>query len=287
MLDWSQGSVRAPFQNMHHLVRDSIATVSGLARNTRRRLAGAHEIPMPPANLRFMGESDSGFVNIGDELLRDLRAKCGLRPRSKVLDIGSGYGRFAYALLRSGEFRGSYLGFDILRRHVAWCQRNYSTLLHPSVAFVHADIRNDRYNPKGLIEPEKYSFPTGGNTHDVALAASVFTHMYPSAVLRYLSEIRRVLTPGGSALTSFFLLGVDGFTGIQDGTAYPMNHTATPFAKYAKADDPLYAFAYDWPWLRDRIAEFGFRSEEPVLGAWAGQRPNAATWQDFVVLRSP
>ena len=57
--------------------------------------------PIPPEKMRFMNEDEPGFLATGDELTRDARAWAGLDDASDVLDVGSGYGRFAHALLRA------------------------------------------------------------------------------------------------------------------------------------------------------------------------------------------
>ena len=67
-----------------------------------------------------MGESDQDFIALGDEFVEALTEHAGLRDDSRVLDIGCGYGRLPHALKRSG-FAGSYLGIDVLEKHVRWC----------------------------------------------------------------------------------------------------------------------------------------------------------------------
>jgi SAM-dependent methyltransferase len=60
------------------------------------------ELPLPPAELRFMGEDDERFAAIGDGIVVDMIELCALRADAAVLDIGSGYGRVAHALARRG-----------------------------------------------------------------------------------------------------------------------------------------------------------------------------------------
>ena len=80
---------------------------------------------------------------------------------------------------------------------------------HPSFRFQLADIRNAQYNPTGSQEARAYSFPYPDREFDLALAASVFTHLRPGEIERYVSEAARVLKPGGRLLASFFLLNED------------------------------------------------------------------------------
>src|SRR3954447_19991659 len=102
------------------------------------------EVPVPPAELRFMDKTEEGFLAIGESIAADLRELCGLRPDDAIVDIGCGYGRVAHALLRSGGFAGPYLGLDILARHIAWCRAHLSPVSGGRFRFEHLDIRNGR-----------------------------------------------------------------------------------------------------------------------------------------------
>ncbi len=51
------------------------------------------------------------------------------------LDLGCGYGRLAYALnTEVPNFRGRYIGLDILVRHIEWCQQEIERRL-PNFTF--------------------------------------------------------------------------------------------------------------------------------------------------------
>ena len=134
------------------------------------------KVPLPPKRLRFMGESDQDFIALGDEFVAALTEHAGLRDDSRVLDIGCGYGRLPHALKRSA-FAGSYLGIDVLEKHVRWCNKR---LGEPRFRFQHADIKNDRYNPGGSLAVDDLDL--GDDRFDVIAAFSVFTHMWPEDV---------------------------------------------------------------------------------------------------------
>ena len=240
--------------------------------------------PLPPAAMRFMGEDDPRFLKTGDELVRDMRRRAGLTDRSVVVDVGSGYGRFAHALIRDG-FRGEYFGFDILPRHVRWCREHLTRFAQPKVRFSHLDVENARYNPRGKIRGEEVVFPIEARSVDAILLASVFTHMYEDHIFRYLSEARRILKVGGRVMASFFLLDPTWAEAhAAGGTAYPMVHARSPHCRYANAEDPLFAIGYELDWLLARVEELGLAlAEPPRLGQWA-KRPGAEVWQDFLVL---
>lgn len=267
-----------------------LSRAKGVATSVRD-VAGGQLLGLPPAlppqHLRFMNEDDARFVATGDELVRDVRRWAKLTDGGVVVDVGSGYGRFAHALLRGG-FRGEYFGFDILPRHVRWCQEHLTRLGRPTVRFGHLDVENARYNPRGQILAEEVTFPRPARSTDAILLASVFTHMYEDHIFRYLSEARRILKRGGRVLASFFLLEAGWKTAHEAGdTAYKMDHVRSDHCRYADAEDPLFAIAYDMEWLLARVQELGFVvAEPPQLGQWA-RREGAQTWQDFLILERP
>jgi SAM-dependent methyltransferase len=151
--------------------------------------------PLPPKRLRFMGESDQDFIALGDELVDALTKHAGLRAHSRVLDIGCAYGRLPHALKRSG-FAGSYLGIDILKKHVRWCSKR---LGDQRFRFRHVDIENERYNPSGSLAVSDLDLDD--ERFDVIAAFSVFTHMWPEDVEAYLGLASRSITSGTSSPT--------------------------------------------------------------------------------------
>ena len=68
---------------------------------------------------------------------------------------------------------------------------------HPAFRFEVADLRNDRYRPGGAAGPAEYTFPYPDGTFDVAIAASLYTHMFPA---RHYVEIARGVTLKGLGL---------------------------------------------------------------------------------------
>ena len=103
---------------------------------------------------------------------------------------------------------GTYEGFDIVPQFIRWCRREI-TSRHPNFGFELADVRNRQYNRNGGRPAAEYEFPFADAGFDLALAASVFTHMEPDGVRRYLTETLRVLRPGGTFVCTFFLLDDD------------------------------------------------------------------------------
>ena len=126
-----------------------------------------------------------------------------LQPNHDVLDIGSGIGRTAIALTEFLNQNGSYEGFDVVERGVDWCNGR----IHKENAnfkFKYIPLFNDLYNTATLKATE-FIFPYADNSIDVAFSFSVFTHMQREEIQHYFNQIYRVLKPGGSCLSTFFL----------------------------------------------------------------------------------
>ncbi|MBD3242396.1 MAG: methyltransferase domain-containing protein, partial [Chitinivibrionales bacterium] len=167
------------------------------------RLTGKRSGLTPPMWKVYTGRGD--FEGVGREFLTHFRDLGGLEPDHRVLDVGSGMGRMAIPLAGYLSSKGSYAGIEIVREGVKWCNKHVCPL-HPNFTFIHADIENELYNPKGSCQAHAYRFPFPDGSFDFVFLTSVFTHMHPSAVRNYLHEIARVLSPGGHCLFTCSLL---------------------------------------------------------------------------------
>ena len=250
-----------------------------LARST----SGA-PLPLPPAALRFMGEDDEKLIRIGDELA-GLLVEHGMDGTARVLDVGCGYGRLALGILHATEYRGRYLGFDVLVRQIAWCRENI-TPVYPNFEFRSIDIRNERYNPQGSIDPAMTTFPVERGETDLCAVFSVFTHLYRPVVERYLAEIRRILRPDGIAVTTWLVFDAARLPAVaSDAAAYPMRYALDEVTRYASEEDPLRAIAFEESLVREMIARAGLDLVRLERGSWAGEP--SRVFQDLVVLRRP
>lgn len=264
-------ALRRPFRRLLYLPIDAAETL----------LRGRPPL-VPPRGLQYHGAGD--FLDAGRHLATLLEEHAGLEPCSQVLDIGCGIGRAAVALTSILDEEGSYDGFDVSARDIAWCRRQITPRFE-RFRFHLADVGNSEYNTRGREPADSYRFPFPDASFDVALAASVFTHLLEGGVRRYLAETARVLRPGAALLATFFLL--------DDETRRRLTDISSPLrfihrsgnAFVHEPNRPEAIVAYDEAWARTALDEAGLEVEEPIRhGTWSG-RENGASYQDVVVAR--
>ena len=218
----------------------------------------------------------------GCESLSFLQTHGELQPDDRVLDIGCGNGRVTWPLTEALGADGRYVGFDVSAAAIRYCRKRISPV-RPDFEFHHLDIRNGIYNPRGRIEEAETRFPCADGLITLAFATSVFTHLPWPTVVRYLTEVRRVLAPGGRALITAFVLTPQVRTWVAEG------RTAVPLKPYADAmtSDPHWpenAMAYEEAQLRAAIGEAGLALDAVLAGHWRPE-PQYAGGQDLLVLR--
>ncbi len=236
-------------------------------------------LPLPPMPLRFMAEDDEKFLSIANINL-ELLVKNGLAPSNRLLDLGCGYGRLVYGLQNDQWFVGSYLGVDILGRHVSWCQENISSKLS-RYQFKHLDIKNDRYNPKGQFSAVDWKFDFSNDSFDYVCLFSVFTHMHEKEIKAYLQEVFRVLEPGCLCLATFFLYDDDRLDKITSpGCGIQMAYQLNDHTWYHSKDDILFAIAFKSSVISKIAEDCGFLVKTINWGSWAGGQ---GSYQDYMV----
>ena len=99
-----------------------------------------------------------------------------VRPGDRALDLGCGAGEFTAALAQAGA--------DTVGVEVAEAALRRARASHPELDF--------------RLAPIDGPLPLGDNTFDVVWSSEVIEHVADTA--RWLSEIRRVLVPGGRLL---------------------------------------------------------------------------------------
>jgi SAM-dependent methyltransferase len=175
-------------------------------------------LPIPNVPLRDTSSTSElgAFLAIG-EAWADLVSR--FLPKTQtpvVLDLGCGCGKLARFLYLNPAIR--YIGIDLFLPAIAWCRKAFAPLAGERFRFEHFDGYSRAYNPAGEIEPANHRLPCDDCSIDVAVCASLFTHLAEPTCSHYLSELRRVLTPGGRIIVSIHTQPSPGarFSGNED-----------------------------------------------------------------------
>jgi SAM-dependent methyltransferase len=251
-----------------------------VARDAHDRLTRRRAPLTPPRRIQVQG-GPGDFERVGHRWLA-LLIKYGAQPDSDVLDIGCGPGRIAVPLT-SYLSEGSYEGFDVSSAAVRWCQRAVSPRF-PRFNFRLVKVGNRRYNRTGPQPAVSFVFPYADGSFDTALAASVFTHMKPEEVARYLAETARVLRPGGRLLSTYFLLNEDRQRrhSARDEVPHSFVDESGRAFRASDAAMPEHKVALEEADVRDMHTAAGLSIRRVEYGRWAGSSTMGRR-QDLIV----
>lgn len=206
--------------------------------------AGSTDLPIPPLQMREMvGPTEiAAFDNpSGVPVFPDLPGDA----YESVFDFGCGCGRLARQMIQQSSPPRRYVGVDLHPAMVSWCQEN----LAPRAAgfeFIHHDVAHPTRNP-GEGKPRTRRLDAGDGSSTLVIAHSVFTHLVEADAEFYLSEVARILAPGGVFTSTWFLF---------DKRLYPMLQDFQ-HALYVNDVDPTNAVIFDREWLREAAERNG------------------------------
>ena len=235
---------------------------------------------LPPLHLRRYVGPLASFESSGAEFMSYLRLLADLRPDERVLDIGCGCGQMA---LQLEAYVDQYVGVDIHRPSIRWCQRNIGRR-RSDFEFAHIDVRNLTYNPAGPHRAEDYQFPFEANSFDLILLKSVFTHMRPPEVNNYFHEVARLMKSNARCLATFFLLNDQQARLAEEGANALTFKYGEGVWRYRYEHSPESAVAYDESYVMQLLEANGLRLKQPIYyGRWAG-RKDGLSYQDILLL---
>ena len=196
----------------------------------------------------FLGVPLDGFEEEGRLQLTTL-LRLGLRPQSKLLDIGCGCLRGGYWLIHFLD-PGSYFGIEPHRGRLGL---GLSLLVEPGVA--------DAKRPRFDFNPD-FDTAVFGERFDVFLARSIWTHASKPQILRMLDGFRRDGAPGAWFLTSYLPAGAGTGDDYLDAAWVGTSHDC----------DLPGVIRHDLTWIRGECEARGLVIEERPEADYGGQR---------------
>lgn len=235
----------------------------------------------PPLRLRREVGDLGSFESSGGEFMPYCRLLCNVQPNERVLDIGCGCGLMALFFEDYLDSTGQYAGVDIQSRLIRWCQKHISSR-SPNFKFVLLDLPNQRYNPGGNPHAE-FRIPEEDHSFDFILLKSVFTHLLPDDLERYMAEISRLLSEDGRCLVSFFLFD-EGAAEVKSTRSSLSFEFGDGTYRYQCERVPERAVAYSESYIRRILSQHNLVLQEPIrYGTWSG-RADGLSFQDLIVV---
>lgn len=131
------------------------------------------------------------------EYYLDYLKRHGLKPTSRILDYGCGYGRVAIPVLKYQQPGGSYIGTEISRRRLALARE-----------WIAREGLEEKFYELVLSKDNTMPFVADDDI-DVVWVLSVFNHMPDAELDACLAAMRRVLRPSGT-LFCYYLADIEG-----------------------------------------------------------------------------
>jgi SAM-dependent methyltransferase len=228
----------------------------------KREIMPSVTLPFPPQSFRGLVSpviEDSYYDNpTGDYVWGSLDIGH-LKPGQvyeRVFDFGCGCGREARRLLLQRDRPKTYVGMDINRSMINWCQEN---LTCDGFSFHHHDVWNPNYAPDNSRN-RHLPIVQMGSGFTLIEANSVFTHLHDDQTQFYLQQMRSMLSQSGVIRATWFLFNKKCFPMMGD-------HQNTIFIDEFDTTQAVY---YDWLYFVRMTRSLGYRiiniDWAPILG---------------------
>lgn len=232
-----------------------------------------------PRGLNFVGGEQ--FYELGRGHFENIRAIARARRDDRVLDVGCGVGRVARHFVDFLDERGRYDGFDAVRIGVDWCNARIARQ-RGNVRFVHANVHNQQYNPRGELDAASFTFPYDDESFSLVFATSVLTHLLPNPAAQYLKEIARVLKVGGRSVVTFFIINDESLRHMDSSTGL-FFHDAEQGFWTTQLHNPEAAVAFEERTILRLYQQAGLEIQQPIrYGNWSG-REGTIGGQDHIL----
>ncbi len=249
--------------------------------DTYECLTGKRPANTPPRGMVFVGYGD--YIAVGKRFAAYFIKPGGLHPHHRVLDVGCGIGRMAVPLIDFLGNKGSYEGFDIVKKGIVWCNKHINTK-HPNFRFTYVDLHNELYNANNSHKADNFIFPYKDAEFDFVFLTSVFTHMMPSDTEHYLGEISRVLKPGGKCLATFFLLNDESKSLLDNGSSFMTFDFAYGNYRLHSQKVKTANVAYEEHFILSLLAKYNMELKSSHYGQWSS-RKEYFDYQDILVVQ--
>lgn len=259
-------------------------------------------VPLKMSFARFKGYSipehlialtGAGFEtldSIGKAHIATHAKHIGISPDMTFLEIGSGIGRDAFQLIDFLSPKGRYVGIDVQRESILWCQNNIGRE-HPNFEFHHFNAYHELHNPVALHKTTEFRLPMPDNSVDRIALGSVLTHIFEDEVVHYMREMARILKPDGLVYATFFLYRPEVVAKSRAESLTPYNlrfeHAYGDGCYVNDATYPTGGVAYTDEAMQRMIGNSGLRLVRPYLkGGWSGYYPaeEVEDGQDVAIL---
>jgi len=234
-------------------VRNAAYRMASPAEGLWRRLSG--RAALPPLWLRRHTGAVGRFESAARQTAEFLDGLALVEPGHRVLDIGCGAGAMVPEFAQRIGPAGRYVGFDVHAPSIHWCRERYG--IDPRLTFELAGV-SSAYGSRSGPPAASYRFPIDDGLADLVLAKSVFTHLLPEDTAHYLSEIRRALRPGRTAVVTAFLFDPSGPALELVRNAFPWDDRGG-LVRWRLRSRPTAAVAYAKPFFEGLLAGAGLQ----------------------------
>lgn len=254
------------------------------APDTSSTLFSYKEYQIPRRLIDMTGGGVDTWQGIIDNHLRGYAKWCPIEPGQNLVEIGCGVGRDAIPIAEIIGDRGTYLGVDVIKDSIDWCQANISAR-HPNFRFVWYDIWSQGYNPNGSMRTRDISLPVEPRTIDRFLLQSVFTHLFEEDITHYLREFHRGLKDDGLVYATCFIADEDALALAKIHSKYKFLHEYSDGVRTNDQNCPENALAYTRATVDRMLKASSMELAHPIdLGSWCGGR-SSTHFQDLMILR--